>query len=270
MVAFLGVAADRRLLDEDLVNLPDAEQHREPVDLDSASTTGSSRRDRSLTGVTLIGGGGAGALRRLAASVRRRRRVRRRPRRDRNPAGGHPLGMGARRRVRRPDASTSASNGRPTNAAGLARRRLSRIRASASRPACSTTPRHGSNASCTSRSSPPQHTFTFVRETRRRGDVRRRHLGRGHRHRCRDDAPPGPARDRPSPRTLGSRVDRLRRGAAQRRRRPTATGRAAGRGHRAVRTHQRVAARTPTGRIVDRDGDQRSSETSDAGGLVGP
>ena len=30
MVAFLGVPADRRLLDEDRFNLPDAEQHREP------------------------------------------------------------------------------------------------------------------------------------------------------------------------------------------------------------------------------------------------
>ena len=31
MVAFLGVRADERLLDADLVNLPDAGQHREPV-----------------------------------------------------------------------------------------------------------------------------------------------------------------------------------------------------------------------------------------------
>jgi len=31
MVEFLGVPADERLLDEDLVNLPDAEQHPEPV-----------------------------------------------------------------------------------------------------------------------------------------------------------------------------------------------------------------------------------------------
>ena len=31
MVAFLGVPPDRRLLDEDLVNLPEAEQHHEPV-----------------------------------------------------------------------------------------------------------------------------------------------------------------------------------------------------------------------------------------------
>ena len=36
--------------------------------------------------------------------------------------------------------------------AGMARERFSRTRASASRPACSTTPRHVSNVSCTSRS----------------------------------------------------------------------------------------------------------------------
>jgi hypothetical protein len=55
MVAFLGVPADRRLLDEDLVNLPDAEQHREPA-------ISTHRHDRLVaagslaTGVTLIGG----------------------------------------------------------------------------------------------------------------------------------------------------------------------------------------------------------------------
>jgi hypothetical protein len=55
MVAFLGVPADERLLDEDLVNLPDAEQYREPV-------VSSQRHDRLvaagalLTGSTLIGG----------------------------------------------------------------------------------------------------------------------------------------------------------------------------------------------------------------------
>lgn len=55
MVAFLGVAADRRLLDEDFFNLPDAEQHREPVILthkhDRLVAAGS-----LLTGATLIGG----------------------------------------------------------------------------------------------------------------------------------------------------------------------------------------------------------------------
>jgi hypothetical protein len=55
IVAFLGVPADRRLLNEDLVNLPDSEQYREPV-------ASSQQHDRIvaagslLTGVTLIGG----------------------------------------------------------------------------------------------------------------------------------------------------------------------------------------------------------------------
>ncbi len=55
MVEFLGVPADQRLLEEDLVNLPDAEQHREPV-------LSRRRHDRLvvagsvLTGSTLIGG----------------------------------------------------------------------------------------------------------------------------------------------------------------------------------------------------------------------
>ncbi|MFL5909314.1 MAG: hypothetical protein ACJ768_01905 [Gaiellaceae bacterium] len=55
MVAFLGVPADPRLLDEDLVNLPDAEQRREPEisthQHDRLVATGS-----VLTGVTLVGG----------------------------------------------------------------------------------------------------------------------------------------------------------------------------------------------------------------------
>lgn len=55
MVAFLGVAADRRLLGEDRINLPDAEQRHEPVIStrrhDRLVTTGS-----VLTGGTLIGG----------------------------------------------------------------------------------------------------------------------------------------------------------------------------------------------------------------------
>ncbi len=55
MVAFLGVDPDRRLLDEDLFNLPDAEQHHEPA-------ISTHRHDRLvsagslLTGVSLIGG----------------------------------------------------------------------------------------------------------------------------------------------------------------------------------------------------------------------
>lgn len=67
MVAFLGVPADRRLLDEDRVNLPDSEQRRE-------LTISTDKHDRLvatgslMTGVTLIGGaalmlyGGAQAL----------------------------------------------------------------------------------------------------------------------------------------------------------------------------------------------------------------
>ncbi len=55
MVAFLGVRADERLLDEDAGGLPDTEQRRDPV-------VSSQRHDRLvaagsvLTGVTLIGG----------------------------------------------------------------------------------------------------------------------------------------------------------------------------------------------------------------------
>jgi hypothetical protein len=55
MVAFLGVRADSRLLDEDLFNLPAAEQRREP----EASPHGHDRLVAAgslLTGVTLIGG----------------------------------------------------------------------------------------------------------------------------------------------------------------------------------------------------------------------
>src|SRR5437660_105214 len=56
MVAFLGVPADRRLLDEDRIDLPDAEQQREPAILshthDRLVAAGS-----LLTGSTLIGGG---------------------------------------------------------------------------------------------------------------------------------------------------------------------------------------------------------------------
>jgi hypothetical protein len=56
LVAFLGVSADNRLLDEDRFNLADVDQYREPV-------VSSHRHDRLvavgslLTGTTLIGGG---------------------------------------------------------------------------------------------------------------------------------------------------------------------------------------------------------------------
>ncbi|GAC1521416.1 MAG: hypothetical protein NVS2B6_05780 [Thermoleophilaceae bacterium] len=55
MLAFLGIAADARLLNEDLANLPDAEQRHEPA-------ISTHRHDRLvaagslLTGVTLVGG----------------------------------------------------------------------------------------------------------------------------------------------------------------------------------------------------------------------
>jgi hypothetical protein len=56
MVAFLGASADRRLLDEDLVNLPEGEQRREPVVVthkhDRLVAAGS-----LLTGTTLVAGG---------------------------------------------------------------------------------------------------------------------------------------------------------------------------------------------------------------------
>jgi hypothetical protein len=55
MLAFLGVAPDPRLLDDDLSNLPDAEQYREPP----VSTQGHERLVAGgsvLTGVSLIGG----------------------------------------------------------------------------------------------------------------------------------------------------------------------------------------------------------------------
>ena len=55
MIAFLGVAADRRLLDEDRFNLPDAEGYRPPT----VSTQGHERlvaAGSALTGITLVGG----------------------------------------------------------------------------------------------------------------------------------------------------------------------------------------------------------------------
>jgi len=55
MLAFLGVPADRRLLDQDLVNLPAPEQYHEPAVVthkhDRLVTAGS-----VLTGASLIGG----------------------------------------------------------------------------------------------------------------------------------------------------------------------------------------------------------------------
>jgi hypothetical protein len=55
MTRFLGVAADPRLLDQDRFNLPDAEQHREPVvsthEHDRLVAAGS-----TLTGVSLVAG----------------------------------------------------------------------------------------------------------------------------------------------------------------------------------------------------------------------
>jgi hypothetical protein len=56
VIAFLGVAPDRRLLDEDLLNLPDAEWHGAP------SATSTPTHDRLvavgslLTGITLVAG----------------------------------------------------------------------------------------------------------------------------------------------------------------------------------------------------------------------
>jgi hypothetical protein len=55
MLVFLGVAADRRLLDEDLYNLPDIEQHREP-DVSSQQHDRLVAAGSVLTGVTLVGG----------------------------------------------------------------------------------------------------------------------------------------------------------------------------------------------------------------------
>jgi hypothetical protein len=81
MLAFLGVAPDRRLLDEDLSNLPEAEQHHEPA----IRTEGHDRLVAAgslLTGVTLIGGvalllyggaqlvwGGGGAVSAIIAAI---------------------------------------------------------------------------------------------------------------------------------------------------------------------------------------------------------
>src|SRR4051794_38369760 len=56
MVALLGVAPDRRLLEEDLVNLPDAEQLREPPAITSAKHNRLVAAGSVLTGATLLGG----------------------------------------------------------------------------------------------------------------------------------------------------------------------------------------------------------------------
>ena len=55
MVAFLGIAPDRRLLNEDRFNLPDAEQRREP-DTPAHGHPGLVAGGSLLTGVTLVGG----------------------------------------------------------------------------------------------------------------------------------------------------------------------------------------------------------------------
>src|ERR1700676_4867953 len=56
MVAFLGVAADERLLDADLVNLPEAEQLREPAVLSSHRHDRLVAAGALMTGATLLGG----------------------------------------------------------------------------------------------------------------------------------------------------------------------------------------------------------------------
>jgi hypothetical protein len=56
MVAFLGVAPDRRLLDEDLFNLPDAERHRAPIVSSTHTHDRLVAAGSLLTGVTLIAG----------------------------------------------------------------------------------------------------------------------------------------------------------------------------------------------------------------------
>jgi hypothetical protein len=59
MIAFLGLAADRRLLDEDLFNLPAPEQRREP-DISTHKHDRLVAAGSLLTGVTLIGGAAMG------------------------------------------------------------------------------------------------------------------------------------------------------------------------------------------------------------------
>jgi hypothetical protein len=56
MVALLGIAPDRRLLDEDLANLPDSEQLREPPVSASRQHNWLVAGGSVMTGATLIGG----------------------------------------------------------------------------------------------------------------------------------------------------------------------------------------------------------------------
>ncbi len=58
MLALLGIAPDRRLLAEDLVTLPDAEQLRQPRVTPSAKHNRLVAAGSALTGATLIGGVG--------------------------------------------------------------------------------------------------------------------------------------------------------------------------------------------------------------------
>jgi hypothetical protein len=56
MVAFLGVAPDRRLFDEDLVNLPDAERKQAPIAISTHTHDRLVAAGSLLTGATLIAG----------------------------------------------------------------------------------------------------------------------------------------------------------------------------------------------------------------------
>ena len=56
MVAFLGVAPDRRLLDEDLFNLPDAERKKAPTAISTHTHDRLVAAGSLLTGTTLIAG----------------------------------------------------------------------------------------------------------------------------------------------------------------------------------------------------------------------
>jgi hypothetical protein len=56
VVAFLGVAPDRRLLDEDLFNLPDAERKRAPIAISTHTHDRLVAAGSLLTGATLIAG----------------------------------------------------------------------------------------------------------------------------------------------------------------------------------------------------------------------
>ncbi len=150
MLAFLGVAPDRRLLDEDLSNLPEAEQRHEPA----MSTEGHERLVRAgslLTGITLIGGialllygavqllfNGGGAFSAVIALI------------GLLLAGTH---WGWVHVAEYAGLTLDAHRQREIEAANCnGSRRSSRILASASRPAFSMTRRHASNALCTDQS----------------------------------------------------------------------------------------------------------------------